>query len=100
MNERMRPLQNRATPLHQAAASGATSAVAALVAAGASLDVVDVAGMTPLMCAARGGHLAAVRALVEAGANVHLVDSVSTSMVRQRCANAVFLYPIHFSIFG
>ena len=63
------------TPLHRAAGSGHTEAVALLLASGADLAA-EIAplwgGGTPLFSAARGGHLDVVTMLVEAGAEVEM----------------------------
>jgi hypothetical protein len=57
-----------ATALHCAVANGATAAVAALLAAGASPDARDEAGYTPLLLAAERGELAIVTLWLRAGA--------------------------------
>jgi ankyrin repeat protein len=62
-------------PLHWAAIFGHVPAIAALVAAGAHVDIVSNRGPTPLMIAAFERHTAAVNALLAAGADVHRVNN-------------------------
>ena len=62
------------TALHLAAASGMRQAVAALIAANASVAIADENGMTPLHSAAIGGFSDVVGTLVQAGASVNAQD--------------------------
>jgi ankyrin repeat protein len=64
-------LVNGYAPLQEAAARGHIAAIAALLKAGASVDVTDSGGNTALMWAARDNCAAAVDTLVAAGADVH-----------------------------
>ena len=63
------------TPLHLAAMKGDTKAIAALVNAGADLNVQDTDGRTPMHWAAKRGHAKAVAALTNAGADPNILDS-------------------------
>ena len=58
--------------LLDAAVSGDTGAVVALLQDGIDVDVGDEQGFSPLMLAARQGHVATMKVLVEAGAAVDL----------------------------
>lgn len=70
-----RSLRTPLSPLHAAAAVGATNVLLAYLARyGWAPDDRDAAGRTPLMYAARAGHAAAVRLLLEAGADAGLRD--------------------------
>ena len=60
--------------LHGASAMGRTEAVKALIAAGASLEVVDKKRRTPLHLAAEHGHAEVIKALLAAGASVEPLD--------------------------
>jgi hypothetical protein len=62
------------TALHFAAWCGNAGAVAALLEAGAGVEVVDDAGRTPLLVASTGGNAACVAALVAGGAAVDAAD--------------------------
>ena len=67
------PLQGRmrgASLLLNAAHQGHAACVAALLDAGATIDLPSAAGWTPLMVAAAEGHTAIVRALLQAGADI------------------------------
>ncbi|WIA18829.1 hypothetical protein OEZ85_003509 [Tetradesmus obliquus] len=71
------------TPLVLASSRGNTKVAAALVAAGADVDLPDKAtAMTPLHYAAMGGHLAIIRSLVAAGAALEPVDSYDSTPVQ------------------
>jgi uncharacterized protein len=59
------------TPLLWAAHGGHVAAIAALLAAGARVDIANSHGTTPLMRAVLHGHTAAVAALLAAGVDVH-----------------------------
>lgn len=58
----------KSTPLHVAAAFGATEVAKVLIDAQANLNVKDQRGWTPLMKAARFGHTDTVKVLLDAGA--------------------------------
>lgn len=60
----------RWTPLHHAAAAGATDEITALLADGADVDGRDGHGYTPLHEAARHGQTSALLVLLDAGADV------------------------------
>ena len=62
------------TPLHLAAAFGATEMVALLIQHGASLDVIDKDGSTPLHIAAKYGRTNVVEILIRAGADPNKRD--------------------------
>ena len=59
--------ENNVTPLHFAAQSGHTAAVAALVLGGARLNTRTADDWTSLHCAATEGHVDTVRVLIRAG---------------------------------
>ena len=61
--------QDGSAPLHAAAISGETDAVALLLRHGARTDVTDQKGWTPLHRASDIGHADVVRALIAAGAD-------------------------------
>ncbi len=63
------------TPLHAAASTGQTGAVAALLQAGVPADILTVKNWTPLHHAARFGHQLALMHLLKAGADVYAVNS-------------------------
>ena len=63
------------TALHIAAYAGRTSAVRALVAAGASINIRDWTGWTPLALTCRGGHHECVAVLVAAGADLNVMHN-------------------------
>lgn len=63
-------------PLHNAAARGREDALAALLAAGADVDAVDLYGTTAVMDAAARGRARAVRRLLAAGARVDTVNGL------------------------
>ena len=63
------------TPLHYAAAGGATAEVIRLVEAGANPSAQDDNGWSPLHFAAQAGSAAITRILIAAGATVDLRDS-------------------------
>ena len=68
------------TALHIAAQAGRTSAVRALVAAGASINIRDWSGWTPLALTCRAGHHECVAVLAAAGADVNMVcDSIGST---------------------
>jgi len=62
-------------PLHLAAGAGASRAVEALLASGASLEVRATDGETPLHVAAADGQTQVIRQLVEAGASLNVVNN-------------------------
>src|SRR5947209_8868630 len=62
------------TPLHVAAIRGDTSAIAALLDAGADIDSRGEHGYTPLHEAAEQGHAAAVELLLSRGASATIID--------------------------
>jgi hypothetical protein len=64
------------TPLHCAAAYDHVAAIAALLAAGAHVDGVNMDGTTPLMYTAIYGRRAAMDALVAAGADVRRANNL------------------------
>ncbi|KAH9203214.1 hypothetical protein DL95DRAFT_250827, partial [Leptodontidium sp. 2 PMI_412] len=51
-----------------------TDVVTLLVAAGASMEVLNKEGRTPLLGAARSGRAGVIRILAQNGANVHATD--------------------------
>ena len=66
-----------ATALLRATRAGSATAVARLLAAPASHDIVnkaDRSGETPLNCAASGGHSELCKALLKAGARINSGD--------------------------
>lgn len=63
-----------ASPLMRAAAQNQGEALAALVDAGADLDLADGEGQTALHQACEAGNVAAARLLLEAGADFKAVD--------------------------
>ncbi|KAK1934142.1 Ankyrin-2 [Phytophthora citrophthora] len=65
---------HRRTPLHWAAISGATKAVAMLLQGGADPNFQDVHGRSPLHWAARLNKVEGVRLLLRAGADPNLTD--------------------------
>ncbi|KAG1705320.1 hypothetical protein DVH05_004250 [Phytophthora capsici] len=65
---------HRRTPLHWAAISGATEAVAMLLQGGAAPNFQDVRGRSPLHWAARLNKVEVVRLLLRAGADPNLTD--------------------------
>ncbi|KAG2494438.1 hypothetical protein HYH03_007490 [Edaphochlamys debaryana] len=65
----------RSTPLHGAAERGNEAGVAALLAAGASLDARDTAGSTPLFLACFTGRVGVVQRLLAAGADPQLSNA-------------------------
>lgn len=58
------------SPLAEAACEGSTETLLVLLAAGASVNRLDGAGMTPLLRAVEGGSWACISALLTAGAEV------------------------------
>lgn len=62
------------SPLHYAAASGATDIARLLLERGAAIDALAPSDLTPLMLAAREGQESAALLLLEAGANAALVN--------------------------
>ena len=64
----------RERPLHRAARTNATAAAAALLAHGASVNVVNAAGETPLHAAAEVGAIGVASVLLAHGANTELRD--------------------------
>jgi uncharacterized protein len=63
------------TPLQWAAFNGYVAAIAALLKAGARVDIANSDGSTPLMSAAQNDQTAAIDALVAAGADLHRTDT-------------------------
>ena len=61
--------QDRATPLHAAAATGDMAEVRALLAAGVAVDAVDRQGRTALLLAVEGDRAEIARVLLDAGAS-------------------------------
>ena len=62
--------------MHRAAESGQASAVALLLAAGASWAAPDSGGHAPIHLAAGQGHIECLRALLRSGADIHAADNV------------------------
>jgi hypothetical protein len=73
------------SPIHVAAAEGATDAVAALIDAGVPADTLDGANGHALLWAAYGGHTETALYLLEKGADPTLVDG-STNNASTRAA--------------
>lgn len=67
------------SPLHEAAARGATETLKSLLESGADVNARDETNYTALMHAAENGETAAVRLLLGAGADVHLTDKRNLS---------------------
>jgi ankyrin repeat protein len=66
--------------------TGTTEAVAALLDAGAEVNIAEVnRGQTPLMWAAAGGHAEITRLLIKHGANVHAVTNPYEERVPNTC---------------
>jgi hypothetical protein len=61
--------QDRATPLHAAAATGDVAEVRALLAVGVAVDAVDRQGRTALLLAVEGDRVEIARLLLDAGAS-------------------------------
>jgi ankyrin repeat protein len=64
-------------PLHVASQSGHAAAIAALVKAGADVNMLTSTGATPLMMAALSGKAEAAKALLDAGADINLKDKAN-----------------------
>ncbi|MFC3077690.1 ankyrin repeat domain-containing protein [Phenylobacterium terrae] len=62
------------SPLHYAAAEGASESVAKLIGAGADVSLPDRAGWTPLHFAAQSGGAPTIRLLISAGASIDSRD--------------------------
>lgn len=60
--------------MHWAARKGAVPMIASLLAASASLEVLDAEGQTPLHLAVRNSHQPAIKALLEAKSNINAQD--------------------------
>ncbi len=79
------------TPLHWAADMGMANGereevFAALIRAGADLEVRDLEGSTPLLVACRSGNGDLVRQLVAAGANLHAANNKGwTALIEAAC---------------
>ena len=67
--------QTTKSPIVQAAGSGQTAAVVALLDQGVSPDTRDSDGVTPLMAAAAKGHFEIVQTLMIRGAHKELTDA-------------------------
>ena len=61
-------------PLHDTARKGDAEAVAALLAAGAKADAIDIFRRTPLYQAARYGHLEVISVLLRVGTDPNAKD--------------------------
>ena len=61
--------QDRATPLHAAAATGDLAEVRALLAVSVAVDAVDPQGRTALLLAVEGDRVEIARLLLDAGAS-------------------------------
>ena len=68
------PLLSAATELHEAAATGNSIQISALVKAGASVSAQDDQKLTPLHLAAAEGHAEAVKLLLGVGASLDAQD--------------------------
>lgn len=75
------------TPLHRAAAAGHGEACAALLAGGASPDVLTPRRVSPLVLAAEAGHGAACAALMAGGADPELKNPAGASPVQLAIQN-------------
>ena len=71
---RPKPGLIRATPLHNASATGKTKIISFLIDSGARVDAVDSTGATPLHWAALMGQSESTRLLLEAGASPNVQD--------------------------
>ena len=71
---RPKPGLIRATPLHNASATGKTKLISFLINSGARVDAVDNTGATPLHWAALMGQSESTRLLLEAGASPNVQD--------------------------
>lgn len=80
-------VQDFASPLHQAAASGMLQVLRLLLRRGAAADAADEAGWTPLMLAVRGGRLPAVEALLDAGADAAAQNSAGATAAHLAAVN-------------
>lgn len=81
------PLQDFASPLHQAAASGMLQALRLLLRKGADANAADASGWTPLMLAVRGGRLPAVQALLDGGADAAAQNAAGATAAHLAAVN-------------
>lgn len=79
------------TALHRAVAGGRSSCVAALIDAGANMNMVDSAGDTPLILAAKHCRqsLASMKCLINAGCDLERVDEERRTALHYACYRAV-----------
>ena len=79
--------QASGTPLHHAAITGDTDAIAVQLSAGADPNEQNAAGKTPLHGAALGGHTEAIIALLNAGADPNAKDINGTTPLHSAARN-------------
>jgi ankyrin repeat protein len=72
--QRQRKRADRVTPLHLASSNGHARVIELLLAAGANVNAINVAGQTPLLLAVSFDRLEAVEVLLKAGADTTIAD--------------------------